>query len=622
MRTDSDRDRVRVELDRILSSRTFAQSESLKRFLRHVVERTLEGREHELKELSIGSDVFERGGDFDPRIDPIVRVQATRLRTKLRDYYHEEGSSAELSIDLPKGSYVPAFAGRSAVEPVESLATRTSSTSRASRLWPVYVLALLVIAFALLLWLWGRRGNRGAVDEVALRSILVLPFADMSPDLDHEYYGDGLADEITTTLASIPDLRVVPRTSAFRFKGTTEGLGTIAAELGADAVLQGSVRSSGDTLRVGVQLIRASDGKQLWAETYDRPAADAFEVQTDIARSVARTVSRSIAASGSEDTRYVPAPGAYEDYLRGQFEREKNTPLSVARSVRFFEQALEKDPDFAPAYAGLVRSYVLDLLWGLVAPSETREPAREAAENALALAGSNPEALAAAALFHLIYERDLPTTEAILDRERGESGKGSSDLHLVRGLLLEARGRIEDAGGELEEAGRLAPASLVPRHLLAAVAFQRGDDEEAEKRARALLAEQPDYPLTWLLLARVEDRRGRFDEAEAALAALDESAAGTPIALSTWAVVRAHEGQSAAARRQLDDLRAMSRERYVPREFLARILTALGENDAALHELELAARERSSPLLFLSVDPDFAPLRADPRYRSLVPPAS
>jgi TolB-like protein/tetratricopeptide (TPR) repeat protein len=620
MKTDSDPQLVRVELDKILSSQTFAQWESLKRFLRHVVERKLEGRAGELKELSIGSDVFERGDSYDPRIDPIVRVQATRLRTKLRDYYQGEGSTAELRIDLPKGSYVPTFVDRSTEKEHGLLLPHAGIASRWRRLWPVFVLTFLVAAFAALLWLVGPLWNRSTTtDAGALRSILVLPFADMSPDHDYEYYGDGLADEITTTLAGIPDLDVVPRTSAFRFKSAPQDMGVIAAELGADAVLQGSVRSSGETLRVAVQLIRASDGKQLWAETYDRPAADAFTVQSDIAQSVARTVSRNLAAPASGEARYVPAPGAYEDYLRGQFEREKNTPLSLARSVGFFEQTLQKDPDFAPAYAGLLRTYILNLLWGFDAPADTREQAREVAERALTLSRSNPEGLSAAASFQLFYERDLSRTEEILNRGRGESGKGSGDLHLVRGLLFEARGQMEEATRELEEAERHLHGAPIPRHLLAAVAFQRGDYEDARSRARAILIAAPDYPLTWLLLSRVEDKLGNFDDADTALATFEKSAEGTALALAARSVLLAHEGREAEAREHLRKLEELSRARYVPGDLLARALTALGENDRALAELERAARERTSPLLFLAVDPDFEPLRGDPRYRALLP---
>jgi len=214
---------VRSELEKLLGSETFAQSGSLKRFLRHVVEAKLEGREGELKEQVLGADVFERGDRYDPRIDPIVRVQATRLRSKLRDYYLAEGAQAELVIGLPKGSYVPSFS--------RSL----SGDAKTPRSWRKPLLAAgVAAAFALLAALVASRLGTDA-DGLATssepRSLAVLPFTDMSPGGDHQYFGDGLAEEITTALASVEGLEVVPRTSAFRFKGERVDLKTIAARL-------------------------------------------------------------------------------------------------------------------------------------------------------------------------------------------------------------------------------------------------------------------------------------------------------------------------------------------------------------------------------------------------------
>ena len=448
----SDDGLVRHELEKVLGSETFAQSESLKRFLRYVVEAKLDGREGELKEQVLGADVFERGDAYDPRIDPIVRVQATRLRSKLRDYYLAEGARSELVIQLPKGSYVPSFS--------KSLTSAPKTRRLPGKPLLVAGIAVLLALIALLVVPRFRNGADALPTSSESRSIAVLPFTDMSPERDHEYFGDGLAEEITTALASVEGLEVVPRTSAFRFKGERVDLKTIASELGSDLLLQGSVRVSDGKLRVQVQLIRAEDGRQLWAETYDRPLEDAFEVQEDIARSVARAVEKKLSHPRSEDERYIPATGAYDDFLRGTFEREKNTPLSLARSIELFQSAIEKDPDFAPAHAGLVQSYALNLLWGFAPPSESREAARKASERALALAGDHPEALAAAACYRITYDGDLTGAEDLLSRSGDRE-----EIRPVRGIVLAARGRLDEAAREMDRATSLARHRPLPHYF-------------------------------------------------------------------------------------------------------------------------------------------------------------
>jgi serine/threonine-protein kinase len=593
---------VRSELEKLLGSETFAQSESLKRFLRYVVEAKLEGREGELKEQVLGADVFERGDAYDPRIDPIVRVQATRLRSKLRDYYLKEGAQAEIVIGLPKGSYVPSFARSLSGE-------RNLPLSR----WKPLVAAAIAVALAILVASRFWTGSEPPGTHSNPRSLAVLPFTDMSPERDHEYFGDGLAEEITTALASVEGLEVVPRTSAFRFKGERVDLGTIASELGVDALLQGSVRVSDEKLRAQAQLIRAADGRQLWAETYDRPLEDAFEVQEAIARAVARAVESSLSHPRSEDLRYVPATGAYDDFLRGTFERERNTPLSLARSIQLFQSAIEKDPDFAPAHSGLVQSYALNLLWGFAPPSETRESARKASERALALAGDHPQALAAAASYRLIYEWDPTGAEELLAR-----GGDAEEIRLARGVLLAVRGKFEEAAREMDLVLPVARHRPLPHYLGAAIAFHRGEYAAALERARAILEWAPDHPLTWLLLARTQDRLGRFEEAEAALASFERSVEAPSVVSGYRAVLLAHHGRTENAKAALRGLEEARASGYVPPALLARVHASLGEVEPALEALEAARLERSFSLLFVAIDPDYEPLRPDPRFRALV----
>ncbi len=607
---------VRDELEALLASRTLSQSESLKRFIRHVVEAELEGRGDELKEFILGSEVFGRGVDYDPRIDPIVRVQATRLRGKLAEYYQDEGLEAPVAIELPKGSYVPRFRERrSGADEKRAAQTGPSGPkSRSATSWLVWALGAATLLLALV-GLWWLRSSDSASD-VEVRSVAVLPFSDMSPDGDHQFYGDGLADEITTTLASLGGVEVAPRTSTFRFKESSEDLKTIGSELSVDAVLQGSVRRFDDRLRVSVQLIRVDDGKQIWSENYDRADVEAFAVHDEIAGSVAHAVRGSLVEAASRPADSVPAGGAYEDYLRGRFERERNTPAALERSITLFEGALDKDPDYAPAYAGLVQAYALSSLWGLSSPGQTRGAAREAAEHAVALDSDHPEAFAAAAAYELLYEWNVGEAESILDLGLRRSPE-SVELLLMRALAHASRGRLAAAREDIDEAVRHSPNHPLAHHLRASMDFHSGAYVQAAEECRSLLEWAPDYPLSWLLLSRSQARLGRFGEASETLDTFERLAGEGALVVSHRAVLRALENRVDDARALLQQIDALGRDSYVPPMLRARARASLGETELALGDIERAYEERSLSLLWLSVDPDFASLGDEPRFQAI-----
>ncbi len=236
---------VRAQIDRILASPHFLRSQALSRFLRFVVEQTLEGKELELKEYRLGVDVFERGADFDPRIDPIVRMQAAKLRARLAEYYNEEGRGDSLVISIVKGGYVPSFTKRVSEKP-------------------------------------------------DLQSIAVLPFVNISADPENEHFSDGLTEELINVLTSIPGLRVVARTSVFSFKNTSKDIREIGAQLNACAVIEGSVRRVGNQLRVTAQLIEVSTGYHLSSNVYRRELKDVFAAQDDLANAVASGIAPSV----------------------------------------------------------------------------------------------------------------------------------------------------------------------------------------------------------------------------------------------------------------------------------------------------------------------------------------
>jgi adenylate cyclase len=247
-------DQIRSQLRKVLGSAVFAKAERLRRFLEFIVEHTLSSPSEPLKEMLVGIELYASQRDFDPRISAVVRVDATRLRTKLREYYAAEGAADPLIIDLPKGSYTPGFC-EPPTQPAVAPATPGISTES---------------------------------------SIAVLPFSNLSPEPE-DYFSDGLTEEIIHALSSMEGIRVVARTSAFAFKHRSSDVREIGRALNVGFVLQGSVRKFGAALRVTVQFVSASDGYQLWSRRYDRHIEDVLAVQDEIAMEIVNVLRSSTA---------------------------------------------------------------------------------------------------------------------------------------------------------------------------------------------------------------------------------------------------------------------------------------------------------------------------------------
>jgi adenylate cyclase len=242
---------IRAALGNLLASRVFSRSDRLRRFLRYAVEGALGGGTGELKETLIAIHVFDRGSDFDPGTDPIVRVEARRLRVKLGQYYQTEGREAEVEIELPTGAYVPRFRWR---RPIPAVASP----------------------------------NEPPTGEE--RSLVVLPLINLSSNPDDEYFSDGLTEQIIHELTKLEDLRLVAWQSAFRLKGQSEDVRAVGEQLGVTTLLQGSVQRWGERVRVAVHLIGTADGRYLWSETYDRALRDVLTLQDEVAAAIAAAV--------------------------------------------------------------------------------------------------------------------------------------------------------------------------------------------------------------------------------------------------------------------------------------------------------------------------------------------
>ena len=313
--SESDQKAIREQLDRILHSGPFLQSRRRQRFLEYLVNETLAGRSERLKGYNIALEVFDRPETFDPTVDPLVRIEAARLREKLREYYGTDGQDDPIHIDLPKGTYTPQIEFRHEGAPPIAR-RRAPPTQEVSSTVP---------------------------------AVAVLPFDDLSADQSLGYLGDGVAEDIITALSRFPDTAVVARTSSFAYKGKAVDIRQVGKELGVDYVVEGSVRKDGDKLRIVSQLIDTKNGEHLWAERFDRTGTNPWALQDEVTGMIVSAITGETGALKQAEYRQAWAKGAttleeYDYYLRGHEQLMKYTKEGIERSGEIWREGLAKFP--------------------------------------------------------------------------------------------------------------------------------------------------------------------------------------------------------------------------------------------------------------------------------------
>ncbi|HXY50929.1 MAG TPA: tetratricopeptide repeat protein [Terriglobales bacterium] len=614
---------MRLELEKILASPLFRDAEGLKRFLRYTVEQTLLGQGKQLKEYRLGLEVFDRDASFDPRMDPVVRMAARRLRSKLKEYYAGEGKADPVQIEVPKGGYAvvysphplrpPALEESEQVDPVPRL-----SRGMAPRKFAAMALFAGVSALALAIVWWNAGSRRRVTSASQVSSVAVLPFLNLTGDPNDEYLSDGITDDLTGGLAKLEGLRVVARTSAFKFKGKADDVRAIGKQLGVISVLEGSIQRSGSRLRVTTQLIRTGDGYHIWAETYDRDAHDAFAVEDEVTRSVGSALR--IEMSHIEQTpakRHLVDPEARDLYLRGRFWWNRRTPPTTWKSIEYFNQALEKDPLFAQAYLGLADAYFVLGTNDQALPADVFPKARAAARQALQIEDELGEAHATLAAVTYFY--DWKREEAEWEFRRAIAlNPNHASAHQWYGLLLMTSRRFSEATTEFQRAQDLDPLSLIISLDLGQVDYYSSNSDEAMAQARKALTYDPNFSAAHDLLGMAYLQKG-FPKM-----ALPE--------FEKYAALSGHDpdalmrlGQTYAAigdrHRALEIIRAMenpTKGSYSSAYEIAVIYAALGEHGQTLELLRHSLDQHSSSCLLIGVDPAFAELQSDSHFQALL----
>ena len=588
---------IRAELEKILASPGFAGSERLSRFLRYTVEETLAGEGDKLKESLIGTEVFGRKPTYDPRTDAVVRIEAVKLRARLKDYYESAGASDDVIIDLPKGGYVPAFRVRETAPAVDVAPLAQAPAKRRSFL--IGGLAGIVILAAVLYGVTRhRRGSDGRVPE--LSSIAVMPFTDLSPQRDQEYFCDGMTDEIIDELTKIGGVRVVARSSSFAFKGKEQDVREIGQKLNVGALLEGSVRKSGNKLRVTAQLVSVADGYHLWSETYESEVKDVFAVQDEISRAIVGKLQGKLTrAPGTKVAAAIPENfETYDLYLKGRYHWSRWRTEGAEKAIQFFEQAIAKDPKYASAWAGLADAYTWLGFFAAKAPNEAMPKARAAAEKAIALDDSLAAAHVSLGDVKALYEFDWPAAEREFKRAI-ELNPGLADAHFGYGIVwLAPMGRMQECLQEMKLAHTLDPLSLSTNTYLAMAYDFAGREDTAIAQYKTALDLDPDFAEAHLNLATVYMDRRRFDLFEAELRKAQNGAPESRIEL-TRALSYAAQGRKAEALRIAAKWEQLANVVYFRPTSIASVYAILRDKEKALAWLERAYSERDGVLGYL-----------------------
>jgi len=559
-------------LERILSSKAFRQVDRLQRFLRFVVNEALSGPGDNLKEFLIGVEVFGKEGSFDPRMDPIVRVQARRLRTRLTRYYREEGQTDEILIELPKGGYVPLF------QKIET----------------------------------GERRHAVASVLPTRNSIMVAPFVDDSHERDLAYFCRGLTEEIVCTLTNLKALRVMQWSQEDDRQDVTQP-GNSAMRIG------GSVRRTRNTIRITVHLVDTFSRRYLWSTSIDRQFDDILALQEEVARVIAEKLQSELtgAGAGRASDRPTENLAAYNFYLQGRHQLAQRTEDALRRAAEFFDKAIVEDPQYAQAFSGRADAYGLLGHYGVLSPVEVCTKAASDAAWAVLLDEDSVEAHTSLAHAKSTQDWDFLGAEREFQRAIALDPHYATAHHWYCASCLTPLGRLDEALQEIQVARALDPISSIISRDVAMTHYYRRDLEAALEQCDRTIEQNPHFEGAYWTLGLVQEQRGDLDESAAAFQRGIQLAPHSPRMRSGLARTLTASGRRAEALGILAEMHDLARKRYVSPFELASVHFALGNSDEGYEWLTKAFQSRCFELIVARVDPRVDPLRDEARFKQL-----
>jgi DNA-binding winged helix-turn-helix (wHTH) protein/TolB-like protein/lipoprotein NlpI len=448
-------------------------------------------------------------------------------------------------------------------------------------------------------------------------SVAILPFS--SDSLEHTYLADGLTEAVVNGLAQFTPLRVAPRATTSRFRGSSIRPREAGHELGVAAIVTANVSQRNDSLRIQVDLVDVARDSQIWGAQYQGNVSELIHLQTRILQDLPRALGVRVS---DQEMRRLARPlsenaDAYRTYLQGRHEWSQRSEAALTRAIEFFQRAVEMDSQFAAAYSGLADSYSILGYLSYLAPAGSFPEAKRYATKALALDPSLAEAHASLGFVNFYFDWDWPSAEAAF-RRAIELEPNNASPHQWYSVYLLAAGRRAEALREIQLAQQRDPLSLAVNTDLGFHYYYTGQYDEAVKQLRLVLQMNPAFPPAHLWLGRTYQELGKFDDALVEFRAVEDRVRAWPVSIAAWGFVAGVAGRRSQALDALAELEQLSRRRFVTSYGVALIYAGLGQNDAAFAWLEKAFDERSNWLVWLRLDPRWNGLRTDPRFAQLV----
>jgi len=565
---------VREQLARIVDSPTFIPSARLCRFLTHVVNRTLCGDLDCLKEFSIAMEVFDRSSKYDPNVDAIVRVEARRLRTKLKHYYEDPGRNDPVLIGLRPGSYVPIFRWLDA-EPQKP------------------------------------HQKIGAAVQIGA-SVAVLPFVNMSPEPEQDYFCDGISEEIINSLTHIAGLKVIARSSAFQFKGMSVDIREVGRRLNADVLIEGSVRKAGGKLRITAHAIQAESGHELWSEVFRRELKNVFTIQEEIAQSVAALLRVHPPTARARAQPSVGDVEAYTRYLRARFLIHQQSPETLRAALEQLRELTHAFPDYALGYSGMAAAAGFLSLFGVVSGRDVYPEVRANAERGYALDPHSGETCTILGGMRGWFEHRWDESLKLYERAL-ELQPGHASAHFFLGMALLCLGKIPAAEAALRRSIELDPLSPSDCARLAYLHYVKGDHRSAAEHLERSFDLDCDYPEALFYKGLLHFQQQDYDATVECL-----RLARFPLEMGLLAAAYARQGNRPQGEKCVEELHRLAASQYITP--LAEALAAIGlkDFDLAFQRLDEAIDHKTNFVNLLAVEPFFHPLRSDHRFTRLL----
>jgi len=564
----------------------------------------------QLAEEVWGSETFV---DFEQGLNYAIR----QIRTALED----DADHPRFLETLPRRGYrfiaaIEQTGPISSVAKIEASITPATVHSRQKAVWLRLLAGLVaVVLIALALRYRNTRSYEDTAKNNDIQSIAVLPLANLSADPNQEYFSDGLTDELITELTKTSNLRVISRTSVTGFKDSHKSSREIGSELQVDAIVEGTVERVADRVRIRAQLIHAKTDQHIWAESYDRDVSDLLGLEREVARDIAQQIGHRIAQGNAPVTKFSAA--AHEDYLRGRYYWNKRSGAGIRKGIEYFQKAIDQEPRYALAYAGLADSYVMLANWGFAPPAESYLKAKDAALKALELDDQLAEAHTSLAYVNLLYDWDWQGSEKRF-RQAIALNPNYASAHHFYSILLMASGRQPEAVAEIRRAQELDPLSLIVNDVVGWIYYEGRQYDQAIQQYNKTLEMDPNYAPALLDLGTAYLRKGDHRNALASFQKAISTGGENSVVLSNLAQAHALSGNRTEALNILKKLESSATETFVSSWDLSFIYAALGEKKKALDLLKTAADGHVGWVVRLGVDPAFENLRSEPEFHELV----